>query len=440
MRFFFIFLIFIMSLINYDHIEASANILLWIYMSFLVYNIIKDRYISLASIFIFGFIYIYIREFLNDTPDLTVAWGKENVSVAYYTIVFSTLTLLSGYYIYELLNADTYTLKKNNAELFFIKNRKKFFQFTIFCTYLIFFGNIVLIYKGFTEGRQNSFEYGIFSSISYAIGVICIVNYHHYFKQFYGKPHYLKVFIYSIPIFILYLGSGTRFLLLFGLLAFINNALFNLNFKKIFYLGFAIIAIGFVANFLLQYRNVGLTSDIKFENYVKEKNLSINKKIVKNFTEEGVFRNAIMINDYTQKKGFTNGNSISFILFFWVPRDLWKTKPTMLDFWLIREYTHEFDDTGHSTASGFIGEIFMDFGKYLTVAICLFFGVILSRLNLKLLKLSVNSYFSLIISSSVIAWLFFSVRSVLTSSMLFVFIITMAYIFNKILKKWNIIK
>lgn len=440
MRLFLICLLFLVTLISYSDLLLSANILLWIYIIFLGFNILKDRYVSLISIFIFGFIYIYFKEILNNTTELIQIWGEENINIAYKVVMFSCITFIAGYYIYEAL-----FVKKSNAflpkkEMFFIKNKKRFFIITIFLTYLIFLGNIVLIINGFTKGRQNAFEYGILSSISYAIGVICIVNYKLYFKQFYGKDSYLKVILYSLPIFILYIGSGTRFLLLFGLIALINSSLSNLKIKKIFLLGVTLVIIGFLGNFFLKYRNDGFAAITEVESATQNENRSLNKIIVSNFTEEGVFRNAAMINDYTGKNDYTYGKSISFISYFWVPRVVWESKPTQIDHWLIRKYTDEYDETGHSTASGFLGEIFMDFGKYITVLIFFFIGMLISKLNNKLLSVSVDSYFKLLVSSSIIAWLFFAVRSVLTSSMMLIFIILLAYIFSKLFKRWKMIK
>nr|WP_303649279.1 O-antigen polymerase [Chryseobacterium edaphi] len=418
----------------------SANILLWLFIIFLAYNIIKDKYVSLASIFIFGFVYIYFKEILNNTDDLIIDWGRENVETAFHTVLFSTITFLAGYYTHEVIFCKGHVKESENQEFLFIKKRKSFFAFNIFLTYLIFFGNIVLIIKGFTQGRQNAFEYGLFSSFSYSVGVICIINYKYYFRQFYGKDNYPKVILYSLPIFILYLGSGTRFLLLFGLIALINSSLFNLKLKKIVSLGIVLLLIGVIGNFFLQYRNVGIASGTKTESTSSDEDSSFNQKVVSNFTEEGVFRNAAMITDYTQKNDYTYGKSFSFIFYFWVPRVIWQSKPTQIDYWLIREYTDEYDDSGHSTASGFLGEIYMDFGTYMTIMIFFFIGILLSKLNEKLLTTKIKSYFILIVSSSVIAWLFFAIRSVLTSSMMMISTILFAFIFSKLFKKWKLIK
>ncbi|WBZ97375.1 O-antigen ligase [Chryseobacterium wangxinyae] len=440
MRLFLIFILIVTTLISFSNLLLSANILLWVFILFLGYNVIKDKYVSLASIFIFGFIYIYFKEILNNTDNLIVDWGKENVEIAFQTILFSAITFLSGYYFHQLLFCKKKIKNGERKNFFFIKNKKSFFKFNLFLTYLIFFGNIVLIIKGLTEGRQNAFEYGILSSISYAVGVICIVNYKYYFKQFYGKDNYIKVILYSLPIFILYIGSGTRFLLLFGIIALINSSLFNLKLKKIAGLGIVLLMIGLLGNFFLQYRNIGIASGAKYESVSYDESSSFNQKVVSNFTEEGVFRNAAMITDYTKKNDFTYGKSFSFLLYFWIPRVIWTSKPTQIDFWLIREYTDEYDESGHSTASGFLGEIYMDFGKYLTVIVFFLIGILLSKLNEKLLNVEINSYFILIVSSSVIAWLFFAVRSIVTSSIMMIFIILLAYIFSKLLKKWNLIK
>ena len=433
-------LILFSTIFNGDDIVASANINLWLVLVLLCYKIFKERYVSIGSMFIFGFVYIFFNEFLNQTDFLFLEWGKNNVISGYYVSMFSFFALQLGYHFREFFNkkSNFYNTPKRPD---FIKNKKIFFRLNIIFIAVIFLGNIFLIVEGLTEGRPNAFKYGILSSLSYAIALITIVNMKIYFKQYYGSNNYLKTILYTFPLFILFIASGTRFILLYGIIALVSDELVNLSNKRIIKVGIFIVFFGILSNLVLESRNDGfLNSGLTTQNITNSKNYTFNQIIVNKFTDEGMLRNAAMITDYSNKHGNTYGKSISFLTYWWVPRIIWENKPNQLDFWLIREYTNEYDDTGFSTASGFFGELYMDFGKYFLMPILFALGYYFSYLNFRFIfKNEKLNYRSVLISSSILAWIFFLVRSIMTSTFLLTFVVIAAYILNKYLKKWNII-
>lgn len=437
-------LIILTTLIFGDNIELTSNINLWLCIALFAYNIIKDKYISVISIFIFGFIYIFFDEFLTKVPDLYLDWGGNNVNIGFRVIMFSFIGVSLGYYYRNLIrkpkNKRNDTLPSNS---FYISKPKLFYKLNVVFVYLIFLLNLPIIIYGFTIGRPNAFEYGLFSNISYALCIIIIINLKIYYKQLYGEIKYMKLIVTTIPLFVLLFAVGTRYLLLYGIIALISDQLYNLSIKRILKLGLMFLAVVVAMNFIMQFRNSGLMSDNSFELRKKDMaDLSFNQMITENFTNEGLLRNAAMITDYTAKEGYTYGKSIGFLGIFWIPRAVWNDKPTQIDYWLIRYYTNEYEASGHSTASGFMGEIYMDFGKYFTPLIMILFGWFLSFLNSKYVNSAVvkKDYKTVIISGSVLAWVFFMVRSILTSSYLFIFIILGVYVFQKIFFKWNILK
>jgi oligosaccharide repeat unit polymerase len=440
-------IIFILSLLTLstilfdEDILSSANVNLWLIIFLLGYKILHDRYVSIGSMFIFGFLYIFFKEFLTDIPALYLDWGRENVTIGYMVIIYSFIFLMLGYHYRDFVK-DIKPPSIENISYLFIKNRKLFFRINIFLAIAIFTANIFLVFEGLTEGRPNAFKYGIFSSLSYALAVIVIINLKLYYKQFYGRINYIKILLYSFPLFILFIASGTRFLLLYGVIALISDNLYNLSNKKLLKMFAFVMIFGILANMLLEFRSGGfINSNVKVQAHVAEDKSTFNQALVNQFTNEGMLRNAAMITDYTQKNGHTYGQSISFLAYWWVPRILWESKPTQLDFWLIRKYTGDFDESGHSTASGFYGELYIDFGKYFIMPIIFLLGYFFSYLNFRFIVDQSNfNYYSLLISSSILAWVFFLVRSIMTSSFLLIFIILSAYLMDKYLRKWKILK
>jgi len=447
MIFIIVLLIFFTTIFCGENIELTSNITLWFVIIILIYNVLKDRYISLISMFIFGFIYIYFKEFLNDIPTLYGEWGEKNVNDGYFVIMFSFLSLICGYFLKDYVrkfNRKKVIVKPNansDFRLNLIKSKSSFFIINILLVLIIFIGNMVLIIDGLTKGRPNAFKYGLLSNLSYALSIIAIINFNIYYKQFFARYNVIKVFIYTFPIFVLLLASGTRFLLLYGIIALISHYFYNLTNPKIFKMLLFLIVFGLAFNFVLKSRNDGFLNSSVTNNLISPKDeMSLNQKVVQYFTTEGMLRNAAMITDYTNNHDYTYGRSIGFLTYFWVPREIWHDKPTQLDHWLIRKYTNEYDDSGHSTASGFMGELYMDFGPYFILPILAVIGWFMSSLNFKYYLNRENfTYISVILNGSVLAWIFFSVRSILTSTFIFLFIYLSAYLINKYFKKWGIL-
>ncbi len=81
---------------------------------------------------------------------------------------------------------------------------------------------------------------------------------------------------------------------------------------------------------------------------------------------------------YTERRGFTDGRTTASLFLFWVPRALWRDKPTMIGHWLPREFGRV--DAGFSSAPTFTGGTFVDVGLWGSVVLWflagLFFGLV----------------------------------------------------------------
>jgi hypothetical protein len=65
----------------------------------------------------------------------------------------------------------------------------------------------------------------------------------------------------------------------------------------------------------------------------------------------------------------------AFLLYWWVPRSVWPSKPTMDGYWLAHEVMADGDaGTGHNVAGGFVLPALLDFGPNLGIVVCLLYG------------------------------------------------------------------
>lgn len=420
----------------FNTVVESAGYTLWLFIILLGVNIFKEKYVSCLSMFIFGFIYIYYKEFLNDTPQLYIEWGKKNVDLGYQTIICSAVFLILGYYYKSIFVNKQKIFNQNNYR---ILKKRTFYKINVFLTLFVFSSNIFLIIYGLTKGRVNPFEYGIFSYFSYALCVILIVSWKLYHIQYYNSRFSIKLLICIFPIFVLFIASGTRFLLMYGIIVLVSDMFYELSIKKILKISLFIFLFGLLSNYILEMRDNGFFNKKGPHSYSREATIDLNKAITDKFSNEAILRNAAMITDYSSKNGYTNGQSFGYIFIYVFPRVLWNDKPKMLDYWLIRKYTREYDDTAHSSASGFFGEIYMDFGFYPTMIIMFLFGIFLKKIdNWTLINRNLNFYGN-VVAAAIPAWVFFSVRSILTSSFTFIFIIIFSIIISKYFYKHKII-
>ena len=190
-----------------------------------------------------------------------------------------------------------------------------------------------------------------------------------------------------------------------------------------------------VSGLIKQIRNTSLV-DYFNETHVRdsESNAPWLVNIAENMSPEGVVEMTVLSDDYFSKHEYHYGRESGFILYFWIPRFIWPSKPTQLDHWLIREYMVVSEN--HSSASGFTGELKADFGLFSLIFV-FFIGYILKRLDdyVKMYLSYSDRSFNTVIASSIIPYVFFFVRSPLTSSYSFLFGIALFFFLRKVLCK-----
>jgi hypothetical protein len=105
-----------------------------------------------------------------------------------------------------------------------------------------------------------------------------------------------------------------------------------------------------------------------------------------------------------------------FILYWWVPRQLWPNKPTLAGYWFIREATSERGfSSGHSASGGFAMPALLDFGPIGGVFFSMLYGFGLAGLELYARKNRSREYPGSIVTALLFFGVFFMMRSLHTS-------------------------
>jgi len=107
----------------------------------------------------------------------------------------------------------------------------------------------------------------------------------------------------------------------------------------------------------------------------------------------------------------------AFLLYWWVPRALWPSKPTMDGYWLAHEVMADGDvGAGHSVAGGFALPSLLDFGPHLGVLVCFVYGLGLWALELFMTRHRAPSDSASVFSALLPFAIFFAMRSPQTST------------------------
>jgi hypothetical protein len=110
-------------------------------------------------------------------------------------------------------------------------------------------------------------------------------------------------------------------------------------------------------------------------------------------------------------------SSHAFLLYWWVPRSVWPSKPTMDGYWVAREVMADVSvSAGHSVAGGFALGALLDFGPHLGVLFCLTYGLVLAALEWFALRNRDPSRPTSVVAALLPFGVFFAVRSPQTSA------------------------
>lgn len=430
---FLVFLIGLSSLfLTYPNVKLIIDGQLIVYFLIVLVNYWRKKSFNLFQIWIVGYVFIVWSEMeIIATEYYNSTWF---VPFIRYTI--SNFVFMLGYYLYN--RNERYHRKTNS-----INQNSRLFLFLIIVLYLYFvilkFNETKIVYfTGRSYGSGNSMGTGSLSKIFLdSIGLLLPSLIGYYYRYVFKKGIWFSFFL-VFPIFVILLLTTSRYKFLFSTLPyFIITGIVDLqssNLKKSLVLLLFFVVILKICGYIKNNRNVAFAEVESREvfGYNFEKGDNLFETAAYRMSPEGVVKMAAIADDYFSKNNLHYGKETGFIFIFWIPRNWWPNKPTMLDGWLIREYENVSE--GFSSASGYIGELRADFGWF-----CLLFVLLLGMLIRKLDNYTQYVYnncsdsFDLVLISVLYPWVFFCIRSPLTSTISLIMELILWWLFSLLL-------
>lgn len=417
-----------------DELYNIYVISFYFYLLFLIVDVVLRKSFSLSQLWVISFLYIINSE---GVLDYGILRGSPNSVVATRVIYASNVVFLIGFYI----NNKNKTLVVRSLKSFVLKKKTSGY-FLVTLVLLYFLWNISFAISAYSMGRYAAWGQSdngfIFSLVNNGMGLVLPAFVAYVYKVKNDKSS-LWQFLLVLPVFAILLMEGTRFYLLFSFLGFF---MVYFNYKKIrfvdslYLISFALI-LYIAAKVMIGIRGSG-GSAIAAALHVINGNVNDQTKdfvvfLSEKMSPEGVISAFSKMVEYFNRHEYLYGESTGFVFYFWIPRVIWHSKPTMLGHWLIREYGDTGFSSGHSASFGFCGDFYADFGVIGAVLLSGVLGYYMKYLDnySKFVKNNESPYE--IIGAMIYPYVFFSVRSPITSTMTFILIIAMYFIIRRLL-------
>lgn len=404
---------------------------MYIYLLVLLIDVIRKKSFSIFHIWLIAFIFIICSDMIQQ-PNYDT-WSS------IYNINASNILILGYFYAKERKGEKKRKNKTSEGtELCQHKSSSaELFIWGLFALYVYAFSRVAM--NAFALGRIIDADQTIqdsqflFSEIAGSIGLVLPAISAYYYRIFTNNQKHLALVI-SVPIFFLLFMMGTRYPLLFSTLGFLIGGRFinmmKLNAKSATKLLLSAVVILGLAEAMKDFR-VGGFESISYKQEVSD-NSSFSEKLTSKMSPEGIINGMNMEHHYFESNNHTYGLSTGFVLYFWIPRALWPDKPTMLGSWLVRKYSSV--SGAFSASYGFAGEPYADFG-YFSLLLLFFFGIGLKSIEIfqedNFKRHSVQS----IIAAIMYPYVFFFVRSPVTSTITLLGAFAFYYLFTKLIKQ-----
>lgn len=405
-----------MLLINPNVSKIVVRIQFVLYCFILITNYYRQQSFNLYQVWIVGYIFMVWSEM----EILSVSSDTLRYTIPFVRFSLANMCVMVGYVLAG-------RQKNSHFRYYILSGGNKLFVLLVSALYLYYVlthisSLVSVFFNGRSYGEGSSLGTGsLLSTLTGSLAFFLPAVMGYYFR-FYLKKSAFRSFVISLPIFLILLFTTSRYKFLFSIFPYlIVTGIFDIREirlkKNILLLLVAILLIS-VTGFLKQNRRVALAEVEASElfGYGARGGIDVLDKIAHRLSPEGVIEMASIADDYFQNHSLRHGRETGFIFIFWIPRRIWPDKPTMLDHWLIREFSNV--DEGYSSASGFIGELRADFG-WGCLLFMLLFGFFLRNCDnyAGIIAHDAPGSFNIVLISLLFPWVFFFVRSPITSTM-----------------------
>ncbi|MBS1549839.1 MAG: oligosaccharide repeat unit polymerase [Bacteroidetes bacterium] len=402
---------------------------------YILFDVIKNKKISLLNLWNIAFMYIILSEAVIKSDETNLFF----ISAVKYLLIANNLINI-GY-----ISAPSKKMKslKNIVVKQKINNSKITSLILVLLVLVYFAMSIENALLSFAIGRSAAYEKsegigliidGLLKGLELVLPAIMVF----YFYNLRRKSIMLPLIL-SLPIFLILFLNGTRYPLLFSVLGFAITYLFSqkfsFSFKKLVMWGFAAYLLFTSVNLMMNFRSGGYD-----ENSGETKTFDASKDLAYNISKvfmssEGIVDMTTLMFEHFETHDHLYGASSSFLLYFWIPRELWSEKPTMLGHWFIRQYRGGFGE-GHSASFGFTGDLYADFGLF-SLFMVLLMGALLRRADDFKNHAFKRGGYEVVLGAMFFPYIFFFVRSPITSTMTFLSILLIYYLGKRIIYTKN---
>ncbi len=161
-----------------------------------------------------------------------------------------------------------------------------------------------------------------------------------------------------------------------------------------------------------------------------EQLFTLNEQSVRSMTQAVV---------YARRRGFTDGRTSAALLVFWVPRALWPSKPKLIGYWLPREFGKI--DEGFSSAPGFTGGTYVDFGLWGSVVAWFMIGLVFGGLERMCARvLAGKEDARVLLVAPLFGGVFFAVRSPETATLSLVGVMLATLLFQVLVGRRRLVR
>lgn len=391
----------------------------YVYMAMLALDFKTHKCFRLFQMWIMGFVFVILAEMILLVEDGNL---PSSYIIPFAYLLSANAVLLGSYLLYKPKRMILKSAK-------YITDNQPYGTVILFMVIVYVLMNYTLAFKAFETGSRGggggigSLGSGTFAgSLFGGLALLLPALIGHYSLK---RGGVITGLVLALPVFLLQMLGGTRYKLLFAVLPFfIITGIIKVKRSRSRNLIIAFVSLLLLAgaaSFAKDIRNTGINDYLNQQQYAQHPDAkpSLLAKLAKNMSPEGCVYMTRMANDYFSNHDLHYGRESGFVFYFWIPRAIWKDKPTQLDYWLIRKYERVSEN--HSSASGFTGEIRADFGAFS------YFILILWGFLLKYAESYVSCVYSVkepifnkVFAATLYPYVFFFVRSPLTASFSFI--------------------
>lgn len=407
-----------------DSLYSLASAYFYFLISFLATDIFNKKKIKLIHVWCVGFIYIILSEVFLTSGLISNIYALDALKF----LITANNIILLGY----LTNNNLKKTKLKDVIYYYYPRKGILF---LLLSLVVFYVTMSLprAVISFFSGRANASEgenfmiISVLNSMAFLLPSV-ILFYFYYIK----KTSLFQPFLLSSPIFVILFMEGSRFPLLFSFLGFIltyNYLRVNkISLKNFFIVGSAILVLVSSSYVMKEFRTTGNKSNL-VPDQTKNEYKDMPTYLSQYLSNEGVIDMTTLMMQHFSSHDHLYGVSSGFITYFWVPRIFWEDKPTMLGHWFIRQYRSGFGEW-HSASFGFTGELFADFG-YFSLIIIFFIGRFIKNAEKFQETALASKSYNVILGAMLFPYIFFFVRSPITSSTTFLGILFFLFVFKR---------